>query len=54
MWEVYSLNPSDTWWGISRTVVNSAGRFQLEKFVKIFNSYESAVAQADELNAVVA
>lgn len=52
MWEVYSLNPSDTWWGISRTVVNAQGRFQLEKHVKIFKSYESAVSQANQLNGV--
>ena len=53
MWEVYSLNPSDTQWGISRTVVNAQGRFQLEKFAKTFKSMESAVAQADQLNGVV-
>jgi hypothetical protein len=52
MWEVNSLDPSDTQWGISRTVVNAQGRFQLEKHVKIFKSYESALAQARKLNDV--
>jgi hypothetical protein len=52
MWEVNSLNPSDTRYGISRTFVNSQGRFQLEKFTKTFASYESAVAQANRLNGV--
>ena len=52
MWQVNSLNPGDTLWGIARTVVNSAGRFQLEKFAKTFRSYQSAVAQADKLNGV--
>jgi hypothetical protein len=54
MWEVISLDHSDTRWGVSRTIVNAQGRFQLEKFPKTFRSYESAVAQADKLNAVVA
>jgi hypothetical protein len=54
MWEVNSLNPSDTRYGISRTFVNSQGRFQLEKFTKTFASYESAVAHAKKLNKVVA
>jgi hypothetical protein len=52
MWEVNSLNPGDTQWGISRTVVNAQGRFQLEKHVKIFKSYESALAQVNKLNGV--
>jgi hypothetical protein len=34
MWEVNSLNHSDTRYGVSRTIVNSQGRFQLEKFPK--------------------
>jgi hypothetical protein len=54
MWEVNSLDHSDTRWGISRSIINSQGRFQLEKFPKTFRSYESAVVQADKLNAVVA
>ena len=54
MWEVYSLNSGDTRWGISRTVVNSAGRFQLEKFSKTFLSYDAAETQAQKLNKIVA
>jgi hypothetical protein len=54
MWEVNSLNHSDTRYGVSRTIVNSQGRFQLEKFPKTFRTYESAVAQANKLNKIVA
>lgn len=54
MWEVNSLDHSDTRWGVSRTIVNAQGRFQLEKFSKTFRTYESAVAQADRLNTTVA
>jgi hypothetical protein len=54
MWQANSLNHSDTRYGVSRTIVNSQGRFQLEKFPKTFATYKSAVAQADKLNAVVA
>ena len=52
MWEAKSLDHSDTRWGVSRTVVNAQGLFQLEKFTKTFRSYESAVAQANKLNGV--
>ena len=54
MWEANSLDHSDTRWGVSRTIINSEGRFQLEKFPKSFRTYESAVAQAEKLNKVVA
>jgi hypothetical protein len=54
MWEVNSLDHSDIRWGVSRTIINAQGRFQLEKFPKTFRSYESAVVQARKLNAVVA
>lgn len=53
MWKIYSLNPSDNRWGISRTVINSQGFFQLEKYTKIFKSLESAQTQANKLNNVV-
>jgi hypothetical protein len=54
MWEANSLDHSDTRWGVSRTIINFEGRFQLEKFPKTFRTYESAVAQAEKLNKVVA
>ncbi len=49
-WQVYSLDAGDTRFGIARTVVNSEGRFQLERFNKTFKSIESAMAQANKLN----
>jgi hypothetical protein len=52
MWEANSLDHSDTRWGVSRTVVNAQGLFQLEKFPKTFRTYESAVAQVNKLNGV--
>ena len=49
-WHVHSLNAGDTRFGISRTVVNSEGKLQLERFIRTFKTFKSALAQANKLN----
>ena len=49
-WHVHSLNAGDTRFGIARTVINSEGKFQIERFIRTFKTFKSALAQANKLN----
>lgn len=49
-WQVHSLNAGDTRFGISRTVINDEGKFQIERFTRTFKTFKSALAQANKLN----
>lgn len=49
-WHVHSLNAGDTRFGISRTVINDEGKFQIERFTRTFKTFKSALAQANKLN----
>jgi hypothetical protein len=49
-WNVSARDSSDEIWQVTRAVVNSSGRWQLERVSKIFRSYETAQAYADKLN----
>jgi hypothetical protein len=49
-WHVHSLNAGDTRFGISRTVINSEGKFQIERFTRTFKTFKSAFSQANKLN----
>jgi hypothetical protein len=49
-WNASARDSSDETWQVTRGVVNSSGRWQLERVSKIFRSYETAQAYADQLN----
>jgi hypothetical protein len=49
-WNASARDSSDETWQVTRGVVNSQGRWQLERVSKIFRSYETAQACADRLN----
>ena len=49
-WSASARDSSDETWQVTRAVVNSLGRWQLERVSKIFRSYETAQACADQLN----
>lgn len=51
-WEVYSQGHNDERWYVARTVINSQGKYQSEKYPKIFKNEEQARRQADLMNAV--
>jgi hypothetical protein len=50
VWSASARDSSDETWQVTRSVVNSTGRWQLERVSKIFRSYETAQACADRLN----
>jgi hypothetical protein len=49
-WSASARDSSDETWQVTRGVVNSSGRWQLERVSKVFRSYETAQAWADQLN----
>ena len=51
-WEAYSLDHSDERWGVARSVINSQGKYQSEKYPKTFKSEAQAQRQAELLQAV--
>jgi len=49
-WEVFVVDHSDELWGVGRSVTNSDGKFQYQKYHRTFNSELKAKQVANELN----
>lgn len=50
-WAVSAVGPSDEKFEVTRTVINSQGKYQIEKHGKTFASSEAAEEAAKKLNA---